>query len=53
MFKKSRPIAYALQAALTQEIKYLQQEDILEPVKAREWATPLVVILKANGRLRV
>ena len=53
IFKKSRPIAYALQAALTQEIEYLQQEGILEPVEASEWATPLVVVPKANGRLRV
>ena len=53
IFKKSRPIAYALQAALTQEIEYLQQEGILEAVEASEWATPLVVVPKANGRLRV
>ena len=53
IFKKSRPITYALQAALTQEIEYLQQEGILEPVEASEWATPLVVVPKVNGRLRV
>ena len=53
VFKKSRPVSYALQSALSQEIEYLQQEGILEPVESSDWATPLVVVPKTNGRLRV
>ena len=37
---------------LAQETLYLQQEGILEPVESSDWATPLVVVPKANGRLR-
>ena len=53
LFKKSRQVAYALQAALSQEIEYVRQQGILEPVDTSEWATPLVVVPKTNGRLRV
>ena len=49
VFKKSRPVSYALQSALSQEIEYLQQEGILEPVESSDWATPLVVVPKTNG----
>ena len=53
VFKKSRPVAYALQPALDKELQCLQQAGILEPVRSSEWATPLVAIPKTNGRLRV
>ena len=53
IFKKARPVAYSLQSSLSQELEYLQQEGILEPVESSDWATPLVVVPKANGRLRV
>ena len=53
VFKKARPVAYSLQSALNQELEYLQREGILEPVESSDWATPLVVVPKTNGRLRV
>ena len=53
VFKKARPVAYSLQPALSQELEYLQGEGILEPVESSDWATPLVVVPKTNGRLRV
>ena len=53
VFKKSRPVGYALQPALDKELQCLQQVGILEPVESSEWATPLVAIPKTNGRLRV
>ena len=53
VFKKSRPVSYALQSALSQEIEYLQQEGILEPVESSDWATPLVVVPKTNRQLGV
>ena len=43
-FKKSRPVAYALQPALDKELLRLQQTGILEPVESSEWATPLVIV---------
>ena len=53
IFKKSRSVAYALQPALELELNRMQQEGILEPVKRSEWATPLVIVPKSNGKLRV
>ena len=53
IFKKSRSVAYALQPSLELELNRMQQEGILEPVKRSEWATPLVIIPKSNGKLRV
>ena len=53
IFKKSRSVAYALQPALETELMRMQQEGILEPIESSEWATPLVIVPKSNGRLRV
>ena len=53
VFKKARPVAYSLQSALNQELEYLQWEGIFELVESSNWATPLVMVPKTNGRLRV
>ena len=52
-FKKSWSVAYTLQPALEAELNRMQQEGMLEPVERSEWATPLVIVLKSNGNLRV
>ena len=53
IFKKSRSVAYALQPTLEAELKRLQKEGIIKPVQTSSWATPLVVVPKANGKIRV
>ena len=53
IYKKSRSVAYALQPALEAELEKLQAEGILEPVEQSEWATPLVIVPKSNGKIRV
>ena len=53
VFKKSRSVAYALQPLLDLELERLQKEGIIEPVQTSAWATPLVVVPKANGQIRV
>jgi len=50
VFKKSRPVPYALQKALDFELQCIQQQDILE---SSPWAMPLVVVPKTNGKLCV
>ena len=42
-----------MQPALEAELNRMQQEGILEPVERSEWATPLVIVPKSNGNLRV
>ncbi|XP_023247791.1 uncharacterized protein K02A2.6-like [Copidosoma floridanum] len=53
VFKKPRPIPYALRDKIEQEINRLEKAEILEPVKSSQWATPLVPVLKANGEIRL
>ena len=53
IFKKCRSVAYALQPTLDAELERLQEEGILEPVQSSPWATPLVVVPKSNGKIRV
>lgn len=53
IFKKSRSVAYALQPALETELDRMQAEGILQPVEQSEWATPLVIVPKTNGKIRV
>ena len=45
-------MAYALQPLLEAELERLQSEGILKPVQTSQWATPLVVVPKANGKIR-
>ena len=53
IFKKSHPVPYVLQKALDFELQCLWQQGIRELVESRPWATPLVVVPKSNGKLRV
>ena len=53
IFKKSRSVACALQPTLEVELKRLQEEGIIKSVQTSLWAMPLVVVPKANGKIRV
>ena len=53
IFKKCRSVAYALQPLLEAELDQMQRDGILEPVENSNWATPLVIVPKNNGRIRV
>ena len=49
----SHSVAYALHPALEVELNRMQLEGILESVKRNVWATPLVIVLKNDDKLRV
>ena len=53
IFKKSRSVPYALQPALEAELDRMQRDGIIEPTDNSEWATPLVIVPKSNGKIRV
>ena len=53
IFKKNRSVPYALQPALEAELEQMQKEGIIEPTDSSEWATPLVIVPKSNGKIRV
>ena len=52
-FHRTRPVPYALQKKVDNELDRLQQEAILRPVDRSEWASPIVVVRKADGSVRV
>ena len=52
-FQEESSVAYALQPVLEAELNRMQKEGILEPVDNSEQATPLVVVPKVNGKIRV
>ncbi|PIO69170.1 reverse transcriptase [Teladorsagia circumcincta] len=48
VFRKARPVPYAVQPWITQELHHLVAANVLTPVKHSEWAAPVVVVQKKN-----
>ena len=53
VFKKARPVPYALKEKLEQEYARLQKEGIIVPVRHSEWASPVVPVRKSDGSIRI
>lgn len=53
IFLKHRPIPFAIREQVAEEIKTLVQNGFLEKVESSSWATPIVVIQKGNGKIRM
>ena len=47
---KARPIPYSMRTIVEQELDRLVSDGILEPVQFADWASPIVPVLKADGR---
>ena len=52
-FHRSRPVPYALQEKVNQELDRMQCEGVIRPVEKSDWATPVVVIRKGEGTVRL
>lgn len=52
-FLKARPVPFALRSAVEAELDRLQSQGIIEPAQHSDWATPLVLVRKKNGSLRI
>ena len=52
-FNRPRSVPYALKAAVEEELDRLEQAGVLERVDHSEWATPIVVVPKKDGRVRI
>ena len=52
-FFKARPVPYAMRKKVEQELDRLVQTNVMEPVRYSDWATPIVPVLKADGKVRV
>ena len=53
VFKKARPVPYALQDAVDSELKKWEKMGIAERIEYSDWATPLVVVPKSGGGVRL
>ena len=52
-FFKPRPVPYAVKSKVEEELKKLERENIVTKVSHSEWAAPLVVVPKENGKVRL
>ncbi|XP_055543388.1 uncharacterized protein K02A2.6-like [Wyeomyia smithii] len=52
VFRPRRPVAYAMQAIVDEELDRLERLNIISPVQYSEWAAPIVVVRKANTTIR-
>ena len=52
-FFKARNVPFALQDAVNEELDRLEQESILNSVSYSEWASPIVIVPKPDGHIRL
>ena len=53
LYFRARPLPYALQQKVDDEIDRLLREDIIQPVEISEWAAPVVPIMKQDESIRL
>ena len=53
IFIKPQPVPFAFKAAIDEEIDRLIKIGVIEKVSDNDWGTPLVPILKSNGKIRI
>ena len=52
-FMKAMHIPYSLKEAVVGEIERLEKEGILKPVPYSNWASPIVIVTRPDGRIRM
>ncbi len=53
VFCRHRNVVFALREPVDREIDRLIEEKIYEPVESADWATPIVIVQKSNGSVRI
>lgn len=53
VYMKHRNVPFAYKNSVFQELDRLEREGVIEPVDNSDWATPLVPVLKGDGKLRL
>ena len=52
-FFKARAVPFALREAVEKELDRLEQDGVIKKVDHSEWAAPIVVVPKGDGRIRI
>ena len=52
-FLKARPLPLALRDKVAEELDRLQAEGIIVPTKFSKWATPIMLVIKSDGSIRI
>ncbi|KAL0879410.1 hypothetical protein ABMA27_003165 [Loxostege sticticalis] len=53
VFHRARPLPFALRERVDAELDAMLRAGVIEPVDHSDWATPLVVVRKSDGNLRL
>lgn len=53
IFIKARKIPYSFVESVEEELIKLEHEGVIEKVESAEWGSPLVPVLKENGKIRI
>ena len=48
-----RTVPFVLREAVEKELDHLEQEGVIKKVDHSEWAAPIVVVPKGDGRIRI
>ena len=52
-FMKARPVPFSQRQPLKDELERLEKQGVLERVAYSDWAVPVVIVSKGNGKVRV
>ncbi|XP_062711661.1 uncharacterized protein K02A2.6-like [Aedes albopictus] len=53
VFRPKRPVSCSMEGVVEEEIQRLHSLGVLKPVDFLDWAAPIVVVWKPNGRVRI
>ena len=53
VFCKARPVPYALKENVEQQLRKLEENGVIYPVKTSKWAAPIVVVPKSDKSIRI
>ena len=53
VFKRARPVPYALRSAVEEELQGLERVGVLKTLEVSDWATPIVCVPKSDESVRI